>query len=602
MKMSMLESLKAQAISKMPVVKEINDQLVAKWVKSGLLEGLKDKRQQGVMARLLENEAAHVLKEATTMSGGDIEGFASVAFPLVRRIFGDLFAEKIVSVQPMNMPYGVIFYLDFVYARNSASTKMDMYAAGDSVYGGGVVGAGIINGVDVDTNSTGFYDMRNGFSSPFDSDTLTGVANLGALADATIVEYDWTGTGANAALDSADIQAVGVHVEADVSWDPQVLNDGLLYEYRRYVVQLSVANWARINLSNTMAMNLQTAAGGGNVLTAGVTIMHRLTTLIPSLRRIVFVARTLKADVLEMKAANALAQVLYYAIKDTIAAGSTLGTVVGDDWYFEGPSDKDSKYLLSGEVWQEMPELDMKINSTNIQAISKKLKAKWTPELAQDLAAYHNLDAEVEMTGIMSDHIALEIDREILNDLLRGATAGTRYWNRHPGVFVDSVTGLALTSPPDYTGPVDKWHETLMMALNDLSAVIHRKTLMGPANFIVCGPEMSAVLEASNAFRASTGSDKEKGTAGVIKEGSISKKWDVYVDPYFPRNIILIGRQGKSFLETGYVYAPYVPLQISMTVPDPEDFTPRKAVMTRYGKKMVRPDLYGLIKVQNLIF
>lgn len=601
MKMSMLESLKAQAISKMPVVKEVNEQLVAKWVKSGLLEGLKDKRQQGVMARLLENEAAHVLKEATTMTGGDIEGFASVAFPLVRRIFGDLFAEKIVSVQPMNMPYGVIFYLDFVYASNSASTKMDMYAAGDSVYGGGVVGAGIINGVDVDTNSTGFYDLRNGFSSPFDTDAMAGAANWGALADGNVFQMDWTGTGANAALSSADIIAAAV--QADVSYDPQVLNDGVLYEYRKYAVQLSVANWARVNLSNTMAMNLETTGvfGGANMLTANVTVMHRLTTLIPSLRRIVFVVRTTTANVADMKTAVGSSVNFYYAIKDTIAAGSTLGTVVGDDWYFEGPSDKNSKYGTTG-TWQEMPELDMKINSTNIQAISKKLKAKWTPELAQDLAAYHNLDAEVEMTGIMSDHIALEIDREILNDLLRGATAGTRYWNRHPGVFVDSITGLALTSPPDYTGPVDKWHETLMMALNDLSAVIHRKTLMGPANFIVCGPEMSAVLEASNAFRASTGSDKEKGTAGVIKEGSISKKWDVYVDPYFPRNIILIGRQGKSFLETGYVYAPYVPLQISMTVPDPEDFTPRKAVMTRYGKKMVRPDLYGLIKVQNLIF
>ena len=602
MKMSMLESLKAQAITKMPVVKEVNDQLVAKWAKSGLLENLKDKRQQGVMARLLENEAAHVLKEATTMSGGDIEGFASVAFPLVRRIFGDLFAEKIVSVQPMNMPYGVIFYLDFVYAANTASAKIDMYAAGDSVYGGGVVGAEIINGVDVDTNSTGFYDLRNGFSSPFVTTAVVGVANLGALIDTTVVEYDWTGMGASAAMVSSDI--VSNHVEADIGWDATILNDNDAYYYRKYVVQLTAAAWARLNLSNTNAMNLETTGvfGDPNMLPATVSIVHRLTTLIPSLRRIVFVARALFADLNDLKAANGLTQNVYYPIKDTINAGSTLGTVVGEDWYFEGPSDKHSKYFTTGSDMQEFPELDMKINSTNIQAISKKLKAKWTPELAQDLAAYHNLDAEVEMTGIMSDHIALEIDREILTDLLRGATAGTRYWNRHPGVFVDSSTGLVLTSPPDFTGAVDKWHETLMMTLNDLSAVIHRKTLMGPANFIVCGPETSAVLEASNAFRAATGSDKEKGTAGVIKEGSISKKWDVYVDPYFPRNIILIGRQGKSFLESGYVYAPYVPLQISMTVPDPEDFTPRKAVMTRYGKKMVRSDLYGLVKIQNLIF
>lgn len=600
---SLVDRLKESQVVKIPVVKEVNDQLITKWAESGLLEGLKDSQQKANMARLLENEAAHILKEATSMSNGDIHGFATVAFPLVRRIFGDLFAEKIVSVQPMNMPYGVIFYLDFTYANNSASAKMGMYTGGQSVYGGGVVGAEIINGVDVDTDSTGFYDLKNGFSSPFKTDLQAGVLNLGALGDGGVVQYPWSGVVGDASLDSADIIAAGV--EGDVSWDPQILNDGALYEYRRYVVQLAQADWDLLNLRNTMGINLEGGTLFVNLdpsLPSNVSIVHRHTMLIPALRRVVLLARTPAINFADMRDAVSRNANLHYVIKDAVNAGATIGTVVGDDWYFEGPADKNSKYGIGTAGWQEQPELDMKINSTNIQAISKKLKAKWTPELAQDLAAYHSLDAEVEMTGIMSDHIALEIDREILNDLLRGATGGTRYWNRHPGVFVNSLTGVALGAPPDYTGAVDKWHETLMMVINDLSATIHRKTLLGPANFLVCGPEMSAVLEASNAFRASTGIDKEKGTAGVVKEGSISKKWDVYVDPYFPRNIILVGRQGKSFLESGFVYAPYVPLQISMTVPDPEDFTPRKQVMTRYGKKMVRSDLYGLVKVQNLIF
>jgi hypothetical protein len=601
--MNLLENLKKEAISKFPVVREENKKLVEKWSKSGLLEGLKGERAT-IVARLLENEAAHILKEATTMSNGDVEGFAAVAFPLVRRIFGDLFAEKIVSVQPMNMPYGVIFYLDFVYAGNTASEKMSMYTSGDSVYGGGVVGSGIINGVDVDTNSTGFYDMKNGYSSPFKTQQVDGVANIGAFEAGTallnqIVEHIWTGTGAHLPLSSTDI--IAANVEADVQYDPAVLNDGGIYEYRKYIVQLSAANWALINLSDTMAMNLENFTAANNILGTDVTIMHRLTTLIPTQRRIIFVARTTTANVGQMDVGNGNHNNMYFTLKDNFEAGSTMGTVVGEDWLFEGPSDKTTKYGVPGTAWQEMPELDMKINSTHIQAIPKKLKAKWTPELAQDLAAYHNLDAEVEMTGIMSDHIALEIDREILNDLVKGATAGKRYWNRHPGVFVNSLTGEPLGTPPDFTGPVDKWYETLMILLNDLSAVIHRKTLMGGANFLVCGPETSSILESTNSYRGSMDVDDAKASAGVKRDGSIYKKWDVFIDPYFPRNLILLGRMGKSFLETGYVFSPYVPLQVSMTVPDPEDFTPRKSVMTRYGKKLVRPDMYGLVIIENLV-
>jgi hypothetical protein len=259
-------------------------------------------------------------------------------------------------------------------------------------------------------------------------------------------------------------------------------------------------------------------------------------------------------------------------------------------------------YALEGS--SNIPEIDIKVNSTAITAQTKKLKAKWTPELGQDLNAYHNLDAEVELTSILSEQIALEIDREILADLVNGATAGTFYWSRSPGLFVNRQTGAeigASSAAPDFTGTVSEWYETLIETINDVSAQIHRKTLRGGANFVVCSPEVANILEFTAGFRANVTADADKGEIGAVKVGSLSRKFDVMVDPYFPRNLVLIGRKGSSFLESGYVYAPYVPLQITPTIFGTEDFVPRKGVMTRYGKKMVRPDMYGLVVVRGLL-
>ena len=255
--------------------------------------------------------------------------------------------------------------------------------------------------------------------------------------------------------------------------------------------------------------------------------------------------------------------------------------------------------LRSGRI----PEIDIKVDSIAVTAQTKKLKAKWTPELGQDLNAYHNLDAEVELTGILSEQIALEIDQEILGDLISGAKAGTRYWSRAPGLFVDANGAElgATSASPDFTGTVSEWYETLIETINDVSAQIHRKTLRGGANFVVCSPEVANILEFTSGFRASVTADADRGDIGAVKTGSLSKKFDVMVDPYFPRNVLLVGRRGNSFLESGYVYAPYVPLQVTPTIFGQEDFVPRKGVMTRYAKKMVRPDMYGLVIVRGLL-
>jgi hypothetical protein len=291
----------------------------------------------------------------------------------------------------------------------------------------------------------------------------------------------------------------------------------------------------------------------------------------------------------------------------TGVTGNRLTWPITDD--FVNATNSDAIGAIQGTtVWAlenegNIPEIDIKIDSVAVTAMTKKLKAKWTPELGQDLNAYHNLDAEVELTQILSEQIALEIDREILEDLVNGATAATRFWSRAPGRFLDRVTGIevgASTVTPDFTGNVSEWYETLVETINDVSANIHRKTLRGGANFIVVSPEVANILEFTAGFRANVSVDSDRGTVGAVKVGALSKKWDIYVDPYFLRNVVLVGRKGGSFLESGYVYAPYVPLQTTPTIFGVEDFVPRKGVMTRYAKKMVRPDMYGLVVISDM--
>jgi hypothetical protein len=279
-----------------------------------------------------------------------------------------------------------------------------------------------------------------------------------------------------------------------------------------------------------------------------------------------------------------------FPIKDAVDTSSgDKGAIAGFNYPMEGNPD--------------IPEIDIKVDSIAITAQSKKLKAKWTPELGQDLNAYHNIDAEVELTSILSEQIALEIDREILADLVNGATAAKYYWSRSPGLFVDRVNGTELgaqSAAPDFTGTVSEWYETLIETINDVSAQIHRKTLRGGATHVVCFFEVANIFEFTAGFRANVTADADKGDIGAVKVGSLNRKFDVIVDPYFPRNVLLVARIGSSFLESGYVYAPYVPLQTTPTIFGPEDFVPRKGVMTRYAKKMVRPDMYGLVVVRGL--
>jgi len=564
--------------------------LLSKWERTGLLEGLEKEHTRSTMARLLENQAKELLREASTMAGGDVEGFAAVAFPIVRRVFGGLIANDLVSVQPMSLPSGLIFFMDFQHTN----TRL-MKTAEDSLYGGGVVGQEITGGVDLSSaanQDSGFYNLSNGYSSP--------TASTGAkIAYAVAASGRGHGVAGSETLAGAPSQKV---LNQHTRWDPDLSGSVLL------VIQITGSDdLAQLNDNNLVAMTAVPASLSASTLVRRLTTIATASTDNQTPGEAAWKATLVFASTGSTDTdANALARMhveltndlsLDFPVDDNLnnVGERSLGAVVGADvWGLENDPG--------------IPEIDIKVDSVAITAMTKKLKAKWTPELGQDLNAYHNLDAEVELTGILSEQIALEIDREIIEDLIKGSTAGTRYWSRLPGKFVGREDGApkddspsSLNSYPDFTGTVSEWYETLVESINDVSAQIHRKTLRGGANFLVVGPEVANILEFTSGFRAAITADDDRGTVSAVKVGSVSKKWDVYVDPYFPRNLVLIGRNGSSFLESGYVYAPYVPLQTTPTIFGVEDFVPRKGVMTRYGKKMVRPDMYGLVVVEDLV-
>ena len=547
--------------------------LLNKWEKTGLLEGLSDVDRSN-MARLMENQAAQLLKETSTMEAGDVEGFSSVAFPIVRRVFGNLLAQDLVSVQPMSLPSGLIFFLDFTFGANFDGIGDRLFErSGSSVYGGGVVGSQITGGIDLANNNgqLSAYTLSNGFASPTGSVILIGGPTIAA-----------SGTYGDAAT------RPGGNLFTVLRSDPSFVSGTTKY----CVVEIEKQEYQ--NMDDLVAMTFFSGTTAGGLVNNGFQV-RRLTDFSGSSEtqlNVVFAGTSGTAN--ELSASVKQAVNVSYPIVDLFVDGGAVGSVVGSN-ALGGP------WGLEND--NGIPEIDIKVDSVAVTALTKKLKAKWSPELAQDLNAYHNLDAEGELTSILSEQIALEIDQEILEDLVKGATAGTLYWSRSPGKFLNRETGSVVTGTdyPDFTGTVSEWYETLLETVNEVSARIHRKTLRGGANFLVCSPEVANILEFTSGFRASVEVDARDGSWGVHNVGSISRKMDIHVDPYFPRNLLLVGRKGSSFLESGYVYAPYVPLQVTPTIFGTEDFVPRKGVMTRYAKKMVRPDMYGLVVCTDLI-
>lgn len=557
--------------------------LVRKWKAWGLLEGLEKKTDIMNMACILENQAKEVLREATTMGGGQVEGYANVAFPIVRRVFGNLLAQSIVAVQAMSLPNSLIFYLDF----QTESTRLGS-TADESVYGGNVLGQQLTGtGVDLSLkySEAGFYNLNNGYSSATGS--VTGVTLTSAAISGVF--------GKNHTASSPNLDAL-CQYDAELTSGSSTMVVGVLP-----LATLETAG-KLLNKSNLVSICItgQSSAFG----TSGGRQWRRLTQWSGSARNnlLVFLGAENGGLTPEQLATylTAGAMTVSFAENDNFAgtpaagASNAIGAVVAQSvWGLENDSG--------------IPEIKLKVDSISVTAKTKKLKAVWTPEVAQDLNAYHNLDAEVELTGIMSEYAALEIDQEILENLVKGAIqgAGVKYWSRRPGTFVFQDTGGTVASTtvagPDYTGDVPHWYETLLERVNDLSASIRRKIIKGGANFIVTSPEVASILEMTSGFKGAVTTDEDRGDAGAMKTGNISKKWDIYLTPYFPRNLMLVGRKGPSFLESGFVFCPYVPFQFTPTLPDPDTFVPRKGMLTRYGSILTRSDFYGLVVILDML-
>jgi hypothetical protein len=510
-------------------------QLQSKWEKTGLLEGLKS-REQSQIAVLLENQAKQLLDEATaTGTSAGSEEWSGVALPLVRRIFGEIASKEFVSVQPMNLPSGLIFYLDFKYGTAQPGNPS---FNGTSLFGG------------------------NG-SSAFDGDFgRTKAAVKGLYGE---------GRFAYTINDSTSTIAVGNVTIASASWDEVGFDSSLSASIAAdEIAKISFAHsgLTRPDLDAVRSFYFSSSAF------AGADLFYPAHTKVDG-ANVVFFA---KCD----GGPKAAVEVKY--------SEQPTANTRGD---FEDAAPSEPATDLG------IPEVDLELRSEAIVAKTRKLKAVWTPELAQDLNAYHSIDAEAELTAMLSEYISLEIDLEIL-DMLKANALTTEYWSVTLGEEYNSATGAWVASGAAAAYTKNSWFQTLGTKLNKVSNKIHQLTLRGGANFVVASPDVCTILESIPGFTVSADKDAMSFAAGVTTVGAIANRYTVYKNPYMTSNEILLGFKGSNFLETGAVYAPYVPLIMTPLVYDPTNFTPRRGVMTRYAKKMVRPEFYGKIYVKDL--
>jgi hypothetical protein len=535
--MSQLQSL-LESANQHKIVQNDAERLARKWAKTGLLEGLASEADKNNMAMILENQAKQLLNETSqtggtaTFTAGTGEQWAGVALPLVRKVFGQISSKEFVSVQPMNLPSGLVFYLDFQYGGSGGSNKSP-FNIGDSMYGdtGGNLPFG-------NTNTGGLYGAgRFGYS----------INNTSSVNTATTSSVNWFedfNADGNFTSSFSQYKVVSIPTSGLLNYDSEAIRG----------FQLTTGS-----IAGPIQLSAFTKANGSN---------------------------------LEFIVSGSQAPVQGSSVTVTF----TLQPVDNKRGDFEqGNTD-----LNSNNTTISIPEINVKLQSSAIVAKTRKLKAVWTPEFAQDLNAYHALDAEAELTSVMSEYIALEIDLEILDMLIDSAAAGTEYWTAENNKALDN-TGY-LNNNLGFLNSQGQWFQTLGTKMQKLSNIIHQKTLRGGANFMILSPSVATVLESIPGFASTSDGDAAKGkyAFGVQKSGQLNNRYDVYKNPYMTENVILMGYRGGQFLEAGAVFAPYIPLIMTPLVYDPDTFVPRKGLLTRYAKKMVRPEFYGKIYVSGL--
>lgn len=523
--------------------------LSGKWEKSGLLEGITNETDKSNMSIMLENQAKQLVVEANTTGTGATftpgtgEQYAAVALPLVRKVFGQIAAKEFVSVQPMSLPAGLVFYLDFQYGSSNTP-----FTDGDSMYGdrGGNLPFG-------NTNTGGLYGAgRFGYS---------------------INQFSASVADANHTVSSASY--------ADVNFDATLSASVAAAPGQITKIAVKTGSLAGMDQNGVRGFYLIGDNGALAAITAGENL--------PALTK-------LNGDSVEFFVTSSGIE-----SDENITVFYNKQTADNARGDFEDGANYSSQTGTGRAI--NIPEIDVQLRSETIAAKTRKLKAQWTPEFSQDLNAFHSLDAEAELTNILSEYISLEIDLEILDMLIENVpTNQVAEWSAKVGNEINAA-GTTFTSNTDgvyYTQM--SWFQTLGIKLQKISNLIHQKTLRGGANFMVVSPTVATILESIPGFAADTDGDaaKMQYAFGVQKIGALNSRYKVYKNPYMTENTILMGFRGNQFLESGAVYAPYIPLIMTPLVYDPNTFTPRKGIMTRYAKKMVRPEFYGKVLVADL--
>ena len=527
--------------------------LQTKWERTGLLEGLRGETERAGMAQLLENQARQLVKEASqTGTAQGSEEWAGVALPLVRRIFAEFAAKEFVSVQPMNLPSGLIFYLDFKYG--TAQPGFD----------------------DDNLNRTG-----DPFGSPNADDSMFGVTTTagdpsGGLYGAGRFGYSLNNTSSVVTI------ATGSVGESDVNFDSDYT--GSLSQY--------------VKVTFTAPTTADLYAVRSFTLTSGSTeyVPVQAFSKIDSSYNVTMIVTgsAFGSGKLFYTATSGQAPALNFSVQPSdITRGD-----FEDRNPFKGTAYNNGGINSGTDI--DIPEINLEMQSEPIVAKTRKLKAVWTPEFAQDLNAYHSIDAEAELTSMLSEYVSMEIDLEIL-DMLIAAAPTTEYWSAKNNNIWNGTTFVQQTATGDgFYNTQGGWFQTLGTKLQKVSNKIHQKTLRGGANFLVTSPAVATILESIPGFAADTDGNKMEFAAGVQKIGAINNRYTVYKNPYMKENVILMGFRGSQFLETGAVFSPYIPLIMTPLVYDPVNFTPRKGVMTRYAKKVVRSEFYGKVYVHGL--
>jgi len=533
------------------VIADDAKKLSSKWIKSGLLEGIKSETDRNTMAMLLENQAKQLVTEASstgTASPGagsySGESWNGVALPLVRRVFGEIAAKEFVSVQPMNLPSGLVFYLDFKYG-----TGINPFTSGNSLYG-----------ANASTNVTDLTQT-----------SLYGAGKFGYSVN------QYTASVTNAATASA--------TWADFNFDSDFSASAAASGYKKITVPLPSGY-------DVNAVRAFTIVSGTILATS---VLQNFTTVTSNTASFIVTGSLVAANM----SPSAATVSLFYSFSPQ---DSGSGQFRND---FEDGVTKNPSTAAPSTI--NIPEINVQLKSEPIVAKTRKLKAQWTPEFAQDLNAYHSVDAEAELTGILSQYISMEIDLELLDMLIQNAFT-VDAWSAVNNTTIATTGGSGATTTfanpttntAGYYNTQGGWFQTLGTKLQKVSNKIHQLTLRGGANFMVCSPTVATIIESIPGFAADGTGEKLEYNFGIQKVGSLNSRYKVYKNPYMTENVILMGYKGAQFLECGAVFAPYVPLIMTPLLYDPATFTPRKGLMTRYAKKMIRPDYYGKIYCSGL--